>query len=171
MRRRAPSARQCGRTVRATDGNSAKDPWPRAPAPRSFGGLASGVAERDAGKQREVTQRIAQLGAGGLRLGNAAIFDGVAAAWREEAAGRAIELAGNDARYRGEAAAFGTLGEGRKQCCGVGMVRVGEQADDILLLDLLAGIMNRDTLRGLGDDTHVVGDEHEAHAGVALQLE
>ena len=31
--------------------------------------------------------------------------------------------------------------------------------------------MNRDALRGLGDDAHIVGDEHEAHAGVALQLE
>src|SRR5215510_8058214 len=104
------------------------------------------MTERDAGEQREVTQRIAELGAGRLRLGNAAIFDGVAAARREKAAGRAIELTGNDARYRGEAAALGALGKGGKQCCGVGMMRVGEQADDILLLDLLAGIMNRHAL-------------------------
>ena len=39
----------------------------------------------------------------------------------------------------------------------------------ITLLHDLAGIHHHDPLGGLGNDAHVVRDEHEGHAALALQ--
>src|SRR6187200_367548 len=100
MRRRAPSERQCGRKSPATDDNGGQARWRRAPGLRSFGGLTSGMAEGDAAEQREMAKRITELRACRLGLDDTAEFDGIAAARRKEAAGRAIELAGNHAWNR-----------------------------------------------------------------------
>src|SRR5690348_13992181 len=109
MRRRAPSERRCGRKDRATGDNGGQARWRRAPGLRSFGGLAFGMAERDAAEQRKMAKRITELRACRLGLGDAAEFDRVAAARRKEAAGRAIELAGNHARNGGQATAQGSF--------------------------------------------------------------
>ncbi len=53
----------------------------------------------------------------------------------------------------------------------VGVVRIGEQAAHALLLDLLAGILHDHALRRLGDHAHVVGDQDQRHAALALQGE
>ena len=91
------------------------------------------------------------------------------AARREEAARRAIELAGHDAGNRGQEPRRGALRQRREQRRGIGVVRIGEEVAGRRRLHLLAGILHDDALRRLGDHAHVVGDQDERHAAVALE--
>ena len=51
------------------------------------------------------------------------------------------------------------------------MARPVEQALDVPDLDLLAGVHDVDPLDRLGDHAHVVGDQHQGHAALALQVD
>ena len=48
-------------------------------------------------------------------------------------------------------------------------MRIGEQRAGRVLLDLLAGVLDDDAIGGLGDDAHVVGDQHQRHAVALLE--
>ena len=96
---------------------------------------------------------------------------GERAARVEQAAGRPVEHAGHDAGDGRQQARRGALRQGRQQGRGVGVHGVGEQALHTLRLDLLAGILDHDPVDGLGDHAHVVGDQDQRHAALALQVE
>src|SRR5262249_53961239 len=133
--------------------------------------LGVGVADRATVGERVVTERQARF----CSLAQWRLFDAALgrepAAWREQAADRTIELPRYDAANRRQAAAGGALGQRRKERRGVGVMRIGEEFADALLLDLLAGVENGDPLRGLRHDAHVVGDEYQPHAGLALEID
>ena len=49
------------------------------------------------------------------------------------------------------------------------MARLAEQIARRLPFDLLAGILDDDTIGGFRDHTHIVGDDDETHPGLVLQ--
>ena len=89
---------------------------------------------------------------------------------REQAAGRPVELAGDDAGDRGQHAPGRPLRQGREQ-----RVACRDDADRAksgcvwLVSTCWPAYWTIDAMRGLGHDAHVVGDEHEAHAGFLTQ--
>src|SRR4029079_3349795 len=117
-----------------------------------------------------VTERVAEIGAAGRNLGAAQVGREMTAR-REQTALRAVELSGDDAGDRGKPADIRPFGKGCKQSRGVGVMGIGEEALYRLLLDILAGILDRHALGGFGDDSHGMSDEDEAHAGLALELD
>src|SRR5579883_1121750 len=105
-----------------------------------------------------------------LGLQGAAMLVGEGAARVEEAAPRPVVEAGNDAGDRREAGLAGAaLGQGGEERRGVGVLRRREELRRAPLLDDLPRIHDGDALRRLGDDAHIVGDENERHAALALQ--
>src|SRR5438876_4639217 len=57
-----------------------------------------------------------------------------------------------------------------QQALRVGMQRLLEQLADGRFLDHLRAVHDDHALRGLGNDAHVVGDQHDRHAELGLQL-
>ena len=103
------------------------------------------------------------------RRRGAAGGEGEFAARREQTTFRPVELAGHDAGDRRQPPLRRALRQRREQRGGVGVVRILEQVARRVGLDLLAGILHDHAVRGLGDDAHVVGDEHQRHAVPLLQ--
>jgi hypothetical protein len=64
----------------------------------------------------------------------------------------------------------GALGQGGKERRGIGVVRIGKEASDLLFLDLLARVLHLHPLRGFCHHAHVVGDQDEPHLGLALDV-
>ena len=50
-------------------------------------------------------------------------------------------------------------------------MRVVEQGARRIGFDLLAGVLHDHAIRRLGDDAHVVGDQHQRHAGAVLEVQ
>ena len=63
------------------------------------------------------------------------------------------------------------LGPRRQQGRRVGMLRGLEQCGGAAVLDDLPGIHHQDAPDGVGDHAHIVGDQDEAHAAIALERE
>ena len=119
--------------------------------------------------ERRVAQGAAERRRGAVGRGAAAGVESVSATRREQAAPRAIELAGHDAGDRRQSSPGRALGQSGEQCGGVRMMRLGEQRVGRVLLDLLAGVLDDDAIGRLGDDAHVVGDQHQRHAVALLE--
>ncbi len=93
------------------------------------------------------------------------------AAWSEQAAGGTVKLPGYHAGDRGQFSRSRAFRQGGQQGRGIGVEGLFEQRDDILFLHLLAGVLHGDALRGFRDHPHVVGDQHQSHAGFSLQVQ
>ena len=83
-----------------------------------------------------------------------------------EAADREDRLGASPAagRRRGARPCCSSCSDGAEQLAGVGVLRGVEDLVDRPLLDDLAVVHHRDLVGDLGDDAHVVGDEHHRHA-------
>ena len=96
----------------------------------------------------------------------------VLAAWIEKAAARAVPGTGHNAGNRRQALVFPiTFRHGVKQGRRIGMARPGKKLVNSPLLRLPARIHDRNALRGFRHDRHVVGDQHQCHAFLALQAD
>ncbi|MCY1299314.1 hypothetical protein D9M70_488370 [compost metagenome] len=84
----------------------------------------------------------------------------------------AVVAAGDDAGQGGQAAgAQAVLGNRLEQGFGIGVGGRVEQARHLADFHRLAGVHHADAVGGLGDHRQVVGDQHQGHALVALQVE
>ena len=83
---------------------------------------------------------------------------------RKHAPLQIIKLARNNARDRGQNPPCCAFGQGCEQGCGLGVVRIAEQAARLLHLDLLSGVLHNNTLRRFGDHAHIMGDQNQTHA-------
>ena len=125
------------------------------------------AAARGRLRERRVAKRCAELRTRAARRGAAASLEGEGAARREQAAARPVELAGHDAGDGGQPPLGRALRQGGEQRRGIGMVGIGEERARRVRLHLLAGVLDDHAIGGLGDDPHVVGDQHQPHAVVA----
>ena len=62
------------------------------------------------------------------------------------------------------------LWDGVQQAPGVGMARIFEDGARVGVFDDFAEVHHRDIIGHAGDDTEVVGDEHDRHADVGLEM-
>ena len=101
-----------------------------------------------------------------------ALLGGERAAGGEAArTGRKAQI-GRQARNRVQVLALVLieLGDRGEQCLGVGMADVGEQLAGRGGFDLAAGVHDQHAVGPAGDHAHVVGDQDDPHAKLALDL-
>ena len=140
------------------------------PSPRRRGDRARCARSRCGIAERVMAADLAVHPGAQLRAHPAGMLGRVGAARAEETALRTVVQAGHDAGNGREAMiADAALRQRREQRRRVGVLRRREQRGGLALLHDLAGIHHHDPLCGLGDDAHVVRDEHERHAALALQ--
>ena len=96
---------------------------------------------------------------------------GVAAARSKQATRRTVVQARHHPGNGGQAPIGARLlGHGRQQGLGIRVLRRGKQAGDRTFLDHLAGIHHGHAVRHLLHDAHVVRNEDQRHAALALQF-